>query len=169
MIQHPYLITKSSEEQPMVVVDEETHDNAYALTTSLRDEQRIVLHEDKQYYPEADEVYPGVRTVLLDEDTQPLEEPIIKPIKVKNFSVLEKSAPKLTYSVEFMVGLMNNPLLIRNIAVLGHFHHGKTMLLVHLFKLKALAEIDCSLGYARRVYSRARIRSEQGIEVYRYS
>ena len=116
----------------MAIIHEEesTHEQAYALSTSLRDEYRITLHEDKQYYPEADEVYPGVRTILLDEDTQPLEEPIIKPIKVKNFSVLEKSAPKLTYSVEFMVGLMSNPLLIRNIAVLGHFHHGKTLLLV---------------------------------------
>ena len=144
----------------MVVVNEEVDiDNAYALSTSLREEQRIILHEDKQYYPEADEVYPGVRTVLLDEDTQPLEEPIIKPIKVKNFSVLEKSVPKLTYSVEFMVGLLNNPLLIRNIAVLGHFHHGKTMLLVLLFlELNAAIRIHCWLGYAHRMYTGANIR-----------
>ena len=41
-------------------------------------EGQIVLHEDKNYYPGADEVYPGVNTVLLDEDAQDLSEPILK-------------------------------------------------------------------------------------------
>ena len=56
---------------------------------------RIVLHEDKKYYPEADEVYPGIKTVTLDEDAQDLNEPIIKPIKQKNFSVLQKDRPSV--------------------------------------------------------------------------
>eukprot|EP01035_Chromulina_nebulosa_P036076 gene36076-48557_t len=90
-------------------------------------ENRIVLHEDKKYYPEADEVYPGIKTVTLDEDAQDLNEPIIKPIKQKNFSVLQKDRPSLTYSGEFMTSLMNTPPLIRNIAVVGQFHHGKTL------------------------------------------
>ena len=90
-------------------------------------ENRIILHEDKKYYPDADEVYPGVRTVTLDEDAQDIDEPIIKPIKVKNFSVLDTEAPALRYSTEFMVSLMNSPALIRNIAMLGSFHHGKTI------------------------------------------
>lgn len=87
----------------------------------------IVLHEDKKYYPDASEVYPGVRTVTLDEDAQDIDEPIIKPIKIKNFSVLEKDAPSLHYSAEFISSLMNNPRLIRNVAIMGHFHHGKTI------------------------------------------
>ena len=93
----------------------------------VEDENRIVLHEDKKYYPDADEVYPGVRTVTLDEDAQDIDEPIIKPIRVKNFSVLEKEQPVLNYSNDFMTSLMNTPNLIRNIAVLGNFHHGKTL------------------------------------------
>ena len=91
------------------------------------DENRIILHEDKKYYPDADEVYPGVRTVTLDEDAQDITEPIIKPIKSKKFSVLEKTIPVLNYSTEFMTSLMQTPTLIRNIAILGHFHHGKTV------------------------------------------
>ena len=91
------------------------------------DENRIVLHEDKKYYPDADEVYPGVRTVVLDEDAQDLSEPIIKPIRIKNFSVLEKVAPTLKYSTEFLASLMNTPTLIRNIAIMGQLHHGKTL------------------------------------------
>lgn len=94
---------------------------------SAQGESRIVLHEDKKYYPDAEEVYPGVRTVTLDEDAQDIDEPIIKPIKVKNFSVLEKESPSLLYSTDFLTSLMNTPLLIRNIAIIGNFHHGKTM------------------------------------------
>ena len=92
----------------------------------LHDENRIILHEDKRYYPDAEEVYPGVRTAVLDEDAQDLSDPIIKPIKVKNFSVLEKEAPILTYSNEFLTALMNTPTLVRNVAMLGQLHHGKT-------------------------------------------
>jgi U5 small nuclear ribonucleoprotein component len=104
------------------------------------DEMRIILHEDKKYYPEADEVYPGVRTVLLDEDAQDLSEPIIKPIKTKKFSTLEKTIPTLSYSIEFMTSLMQTPNLIRNIAVLGNFHHGKTLFLDTL--VQAVQEKD---------------------------
>jgi 116 kDa U5 small nuclear ribonucleoprotein component len=93
----------------------------------MRDENRIILHEDKKYYPDADEVYPGVRTVTLDEDAQDLTEPIIKPIRVKNFSVLEKEPPTLLYSSEFIASLMNTPTLIRNVAIVGQLHHGKTL------------------------------------------
>ena len=40
----------------------------------------IVLHEEKQYYPEAAEVYGTEVAVLLqEEDTQPITEPIIPP------------------------------------------------------------------------------------------
>lgn len=40
--------------------------------------------EDKKYYPSADEVYgPGVETLVMEEDAQPLEVPIVAPIKAK--------------------------------------------------------------------------------------
>ena len=43
-------------------------------------ETAIVLAEDKKYYPTAEEVYgPGTETLVMDEDAQPLEEPIIAP------------------------------------------------------------------------------------------
>src|SRR5690606_21071341 len=44
--------------------------------------QQIVLHEDKQYYLTAHELYgPEVETLVQEEDTQLLTEPIIAPIK----------------------------------------------------------------------------------------
>lgn len=91
------------------------------------EENRIVLHEDKKYYPEASEVFPGVKTVTLDEDAQDLATPLIKPIKPKNFSVLQKEAPEMTYSPEFLAALMHTPTLVRNIAIIGQLHHGKTL------------------------------------------
>lgn len=84
------------------------------------------MHEDKKYYPDANEVYPEAETLVQDEDTQPLSEPIIAPVKIKNFETLEKESPKTLYSPEFMVGLMEKPQLIRNLAFVGHLHHGKT-------------------------------------------
>ena len=34
---------------------------------------QVVLHEDKLYYPDAERIYgPGVETLIMDEDAQPL-------------------------------------------------------------------------------------------------
>ena len=36
-------------------------------------DMQVVLHEDKKYYPTAEEVYgPEVETIVQEEDTQPL-------------------------------------------------------------------------------------------------
>lgn len=87
----------------------------------------VVLHEDKKYYPSADEVYgPGVETLVQEEDAQPLEVPIIAPIKQKKIETLEKEPVKTRFTTEFMTTLMANPELVRNVAVVGHIHHGKT-------------------------------------------
>ncbi|KAG9303617.1 hypothetical protein G9A89_018513 [Geosiphon pyriformis] len=88
---------------------------------------QVVLHEDKKYYPSAEEVYgPEVETLVQEEDTQPLSEPIIAPIKIKKFQVQEKDLPETRFKKEFLVDMMNFPELIRNIAIVGHLHHGKT-------------------------------------------
>lgn len=60
-----------------------------------------------------------------------VQEPIIKPVKKKQVEVeeLEKDRLEPNYSLEFMAGLMQNPDLVRNVAVIGHLHHGKTLLM----------------------------------------
>jgi len=107
-----------------------------AMDISTNDENRIVLAEDKKYYLDANEVYPGAKTILMDEDTQGIDEPIIKSVKAKNFSVLEKDGeiPTLNYSTDFMATLMETPSLIRNVAIVGQFHHGKTVLMDTLIR-----------------------------------
>ena len=60
----------------------------------------IVLHEDKKYYPDADEIYGDAEIRVEEEDAQPLTEPIIAPVKSKHFDVLETDMPTLTYTRE---------------------------------------------------------------------
>ncbi|XP_028930870.1 116 kDa U5 small nuclear ribonucleoprotein component [Ornithorhynchus anatinus] len=87
----------------------------------------VVLHEDKKYYPTAEEVYgPEVETIVQEEDTQPLTEPIIKPVKTKKFSLMEQTLPATVYEMDFLADLMDNSELIRNVTLCGHLHHGKT-------------------------------------------
>ncbi|KAJ3158771.1 U5 small nuclear ribonucleoprotein component [Geranomyces michiganensis] len=88
---------------------------------------QIVLHEDKKYYATAEEIYgPDVETLVQDEDTQLLTEPIVAPIKKRKTYVQEKDLPPTVYSKEFLADLTNFPELTRNIAIVGHLHHGKT-------------------------------------------
>lgn len=92
--------------------------------------QQIVLHEDKKHYMSAEEVYgPGVETLVHDEDTQPLTEPIIAPVRIKKFQHEEDLSLPTIYHKEFMLELMQNPGRVRNLAIMGHLHHGKTSLM----------------------------------------
>lgn len=90
-------------------------------------EMQVVLHEDKKYYPTAEEVYgPEVETIVQEEDNQPLTEPIIAPVKKKKFAMTEQDLPATSYNMEFLADLMDTPELIRNVTLCGHLHHGKT-------------------------------------------
>ena len=63
---------------------------------------QIVLHEDKQYYPEAEKVFgKGVEALVEEEDHQPLTQPIIEPPKDKLHVVESTKVPDLRYSLEY--------------------------------------------------------------------
>lgn len=109
--------------------DEEENDDDDGDVRMDMSSTAIVLHEDKKFYPDAEEVYPGVQVLVQDEDTQGIEEPIIKPVEIKVFSKLYEDAPNLRYSVNFLNSLTARPMLMRNVALVGHLHHGKTTLL----------------------------------------
>ncbi|KAK0734441.1 P-loop containing nucleoside triphosphate hydrolase protein [Lasiosphaeria miniovina] len=101
--------------QDLMEVDDEGPSNA------------VVLHEDKQYYPTAAQVYgEGVETMVQEEDAQPLTQPIIAPLEQKKFSIEEADLPPVFFDRSFMTDLMNFPEQIRNIALAGQLHHGKT-------------------------------------------
>ncbi|EJD53219.1 P-loop containing nucleoside triphosphate hydrolase protein [Auricularia subglabra TFB-10046 SS5] len=90
----------------------------------------IILHEDKKYYPSASEVYgEDVEAIVQEEDAQPLTEPIIQPVKVRKWQVEEKDLPETRFDKGFLLQMTACPEMVRNIAVVGHLHHGKTALL----------------------------------------
>jgi hypothetical protein len=53
--------------------------------------------------------------------------PIIAQVRTRKLEVLEREPLATNYSNEFLAGLMTNPELVRNVAVVGHLHHGKTL------------------------------------------
>lgn len=90
----------------------------------------VVLHEDKQYYPTAQQLYGAdVETLVQEEDTQTLQQPIVAPVEHKKFTVEEEDLPTVYYDRGFLSNLMSFPEQIRNIALCGHLHHGKTSFL----------------------------------------
>ncbi|KAI6089731.1 P-loop containing nucleoside triphosphate hydrolase protein [Hypoxylon rubiginosum] len=101
--------------QELMEVDEDGPSNA------------VILHEDKQYYPSAQQVYGAdVETMVQEEDAQPLSQPIVAPVDVKKFSIEETDLPPVHFDRGFMTDLMNFPDQIRNIGLVGDLHHGKT-------------------------------------------
>ncbi|CAO4369144.1 unnamed protein product [Caenorhabditis nigoni] len=93
-------------------------------------QNQVVLHEDKKYYASALEVYgEGVETLVQEEDAQPLTEPIVKPVSKKKFQAAEHRLPETVYKKEYLADLMDCPHIMRNVAIAGHLHHGKTTFL----------------------------------------
>lgn len=87
----------------------------------------VILHEDKQYYPTAEQVYgTEVETRVEEEDAQPLTQPLIAPVEQKSFNIEEAGLPPVFFDRTFMTDLMSFPDQIRNVALAGHLHHGKT-------------------------------------------
>lgn len=90
----------------------------------------VILHEDKQYYPSASDLYGAdVETLVQEEDAQPLSEPIVAPIKVRKWTVEEKDMPQTRFDKGFLLNMISFPEMVRNVAVVGHLHHGKTALM----------------------------------------
>ena len=101
-------------------------------------ETALVLHEDKKYYQDADELYPTAKAVTFNTDAQNLDEPIIRPApKVAQTS--SSSAAKrrvVEESLAFQLDLMAAPAHARHVAVVGNIHHGKTALIGSLLDAK---------------------------------
>jgi hypothetical protein len=83
----------SSQDDDMDVDREDMDDGA--------EQMQVVLHEDKKYYPTSEEVYgPDVEIIVHEEDTQPLTQPIIAPVKKRKFALPEQDLPETTYDME---------------------------------------------------------------------
>ena len=122
----------------MVLVDENA---ATTMTARLAEPMNaIVLHEDKEHYPSAEQTYGDeVRTAVLDEDAMDLDTPIVEPVVNKSHrstSNLVDDAEWM-YSEEYLtkVILSNETTRTRRgVAIVGHLHHGKTCLIDFLLE-----------------------------------
>eukprot|EP00300_Choanocystis_sp_HF-7_P023742 c2471_g1_i1.p1 GENE.c2471_g1_i1~~c2471_g1_i1.p1 ORF type:complete len:1004 (-),score=197.96 c2471_g1_i1:134-3118(-) len=89
----------------------------------------IVLHEDKQFFRAAEDVYgPGVELRHEDEDHRGIEQPIIAPQIVKSHSHRDKTMPETSFAKEYLAGMLSLPEFTRSVVIAGHLHHGKTSL-----------------------------------------
>ncbi|KAJ3510520.1 hypothetical protein NLJ89_g4626 [Agrocybe chaxingu] len=108
---------EDAEDTALMEVDEPSH-------------RAVILHEDKQYYPSASDVYGAdVETLVQEEDAQPLSEPIVAPVKVRKWTVEEKDMPETRFDKGFLLNMTTFPEMVRNVAIVGHLHHGKTALM----------------------------------------
>ncbi|KAF8433490.1 Calreticulin family-domain-containing protein [Boletus edulis BED1] len=133
------------EEEPM-----QTEETGALMEVEEPVHNAVVLHENKQYYPSAEEVYGAdVETLVQEEDAQPLSEPIIAPIKVRKWAVEEKDMPQTRFDKGFLLSMMSFPEMVRNVAIVGHLHHGKSALMDMLvFETHKLVwDADNSLRY----------------------
>ena len=54
---------------------------------------------------------------------------MIAPLKSKEFDLQETAIPETTFDYEFLCRISKNPELVRNVAIVGGLHHGKTSLM----------------------------------------
>jgi 116 kDa U5 small nuclear ribonucleoprotein component len=89
-------------DQRSPVAAEPSDSNGAQSKEAEANRKAVILFEDRKIYPDASEVYPEAETLVMDEDIQPLSEPIIAPLKTKNFHLLEKKKdfPAVTYTKE---------------------------------------------------------------------
>ncbi|BFU18288.1 U5 small nuclear ribonucleoprotein subunit, putative [Entamoeba histolytica HM-1:IMSS-B] len=129
------------EEQPHE--DDMDNNNEDELNRNEDRKNQIVLHEDKQYYQTAEEIYGSdVEVLYRNEDEQSITEGIIPVEKNKKIQREYKTNLTSKYDFEYISEQMNNIDKIRNIAVIGSLHHGKTQLIDLLFRYSHDKSID---------------------------
>uniref|UniRef100_A0A6G1S444 U5 small nuclear ribonucleoprotein component n=2 Tax=Aceria tosichella TaxID=561515 RepID=A0A6G1S444_9ACAR len=79
-----------------------------------------------------------VEIIVQEEDTEPITQPIVKPILTKRFahhtSDDKQELPRTVFEFKFLKELMNQDHAIRNISIVGHLLHGKTTFLDNLIE-----------------------------------
>lgn len=98
-------------------------------------EEREEPAEQALVKKEFDLRFAGAETVVIDSNQVPEELPVIQPVLQNKLHVefkaeAEEDLPTTTYSREYMLQLANDlPERIRNVAVVGNLHSGKTSLI----------------------------------------
>lgn len=86
-----------------ILQDDAMDDDEENVIDDEKASRAVVLHEDKRYYPTALEVYgPDVETIVQEEDAQPLDKPLIEPVKKMKFQLKEQNLPETAYEMEYV-------------------------------------------------------------------
>lgn len=94
------------------------------------DRGAIVLAEDKTYYPTLSSTFDkDVETVIATFDAKTLNDPIVEPQVEKRFIIEESELPTTSYSKEYMWQMSTITERVRNVALCGNLHSGKTSIL----------------------------------------
>ncbi|CDR95281.1 u5 small nuclear ribonuclear protein, putative [Babesia bigemina] len=108
--------------------------------------------------------FKDVEVFIQHEDTQTIEEPIVKSqetrvervsyikrldedISAKSFDILEERLPRNRFSFRFMTTLMRQPQFIRNVCICGDLHHGKTTVVDRLINYSRFPDPDAAEGF----------------------
>lgn len=103
----------------------------------------IVLAEDKIYHSTLSSTFKGVETIIATSDEKSLHDPIVEPQVDKQFMLEEETLPETTYSKRYLYEMSKVPERLRNIALCGNIHSGKTSIVdmlvdqTHSFKSKS--------------------------------
>lgn len=136
-----------------VAMDEDVDMDEMERRAALRDEAggsggaastAVVLHEDKKFYPTAEEVYgAGTEAVYHDEDAQDIEEPLVPRVEHRadaservvggggedgeeeGDAEAEEAFP-MRCGAAFLRALAATPATARQVVLAGHVHHGKS-------------------------------------------
>lgn len=71
-------------------------------------EDRVVLFEDKKYYPELEEAYPEAEVMIEEEDAMDIEQPILPPPKKQDFNFTTKTHLERKYFFNISKSLYYN-------------------------------------------------------------
>lgn len=115
--------------------DEDDDDNSLSEDRSQNedDDQEVDEFGNVASSSLAVEAMDDVEIIVQEEDTEPITQPIVKPLVIKRFShhISEdrKELPRTTFTFKFLHKLMEQDHAIRNVAFIGHLLHGKTSLI----------------------------------------
>ncbi|KAG0012060.1 U5 small nuclear ribonucleoprotein component, partial [Podila clonocystis] len=157
-------MTEGDEEEDVEMEEENVRTSTALSRLGEIPQNQIVLHEDKKYYPTAEEVYgEGVEALVEEEDTQPLTEPIVQPIKTKKFQLEEKDLPTTRFRKQYMYDLMAFPPRVRNVALVGHLHHGKSSIMDML--VNETHEKGMNVDYQERYTDTHPLERQRGVSI----
>lgn len=97
--------------------------------TTDAESDALILTEEKNHSTLAKTFGEDVETIIATSDAKGLHEPIIEPEVIKQFMLEEDQLPSTSYSKKYMWEVSKIPEKIRNVALCGNIHAGKTSVL----------------------------------------